>query len=100
MQDITIGAHELCAWKVAPGVVWVQTRNWQIADTLSKRMDARVVVRGCCGGYLKTFEFTGKDMGWARSLIRRLPPANEPILDPNARSGDLDSKRVSPHRAA
>jgi hypothetical protein len=70
MNDETIGGRELSAWQVAPGVVWVQTRSAVFARKLSQRRDARLVVRGVAGSYLRTFEFQ-HGLAWARRLIRR-----------------------------
>ena len=72
MREInhTIGNQYLCAWLVAPGVCWVQTRNPRHAARLLKRGDTRLVVRGVTGGYLRTFEVE-KPLSWARKLIAR-----------------------------
>ena len=95
MQDITIGAHELCAWKVAPGVVWVQTRNAEIAERLKKLKGARLVVRGVQGGYLRTFEFEGRDMTWASKLIARETSPNREFSELDASRRNLDLNRAS-----
>lgn len=65
-----IGTPGLCAWQVAPGVTWVQTRSPQFARKLSQRSDARLVVHGVAGGYLRTFEFH-HGPAWARRLMAR-----------------------------
>jgi len=57
------------AWRPVSGVVWVQ--NPKHAVRLAQRRDSHLVVRGMGGGYLKTFEFTGKTFAWAKRLIRR-----------------------------
>lgn len=54
-----------------PAFVWVQTRNPRHAGRLAKRSDSKLVACGMAGGYLKTFEFTGKTLAWARRLIGR-----------------------------
>ena len=66
----TTGTNDLSAWRVAPGVVWVQTRVPGMAKKLQKRSDSRLVARGVAGGYLRTFEFN-HTIGWAERLIRR-----------------------------
>jgi hypothetical protein len=66
----TIGDRKLCAWLVAPGTTWVQTRSPQFARKLSQRSDSRLVARGVAGGYLRTFEFH-HGLAWARRLIAR-----------------------------
>jgi hypothetical protein len=68
--NTAIGDQELCAWQPAKGTVWVQTRDPRHARRMAKRADARLVVRGVAGGFLKTFEFR-QPMTWARRLINR-----------------------------
>ena len=69
-QEI-IGDRMLCAWRVAYGVVRVQTRDPKHFSRLSSRSDSKLVGYGVAGGYLKLFDFAGKDMAWARRLIGR-----------------------------
>jgi hypothetical protein len=52
----TIGNDALCAWRVAPAFVWIQTRVPSIAAILSRRASFRQVAYGVDGGYLRTFE--------------------------------------------
>jgi hypothetical protein len=68
--NISIGTRELEAWQPTPGVTWVQTRLPEHANRLAKRSDARLVVRGMAGEFLKTFEFR-HPLSWAEQLIRR-----------------------------
>ncbi|MBM3840911.1 MAG: hypothetical protein FJ398_23745 [Verrucomicrobia bacterium] len=75
-----IGDSDLCAWRPVSGVVWVQTRNPKHAVRLAQRRDSHLVVRGMGGGYLKTFEFTGKTLAWAWRLIRRYKASQTPAL--------------------
>jgi hypothetical protein len=77
MKAETIGCHELSAWQVASGIVWVQTRSPQFARKLSQRSDSRLIVRGVAGGYLRTFEFQ-HGLAWARRLIARYTAAETP----------------------
>ena len=91
--------YRVTAWKVVPGVIWIQTRDWRVARTLAKRKDARLVVRGVAGGYLRTFEICGKDLAWAQSLIARLVSANEPFSEPDGSTARDDSETVSTERA-
>lgn len=65
-----IGDRELCAWKPVPGITWVQTRESKHAQRMSRRSDAKLVVVGVTGGYLKTFEFA-RPMSWAVRLLTR-----------------------------
>jgi hypothetical protein len=82
MNTTTIGTPMLCAWPVAPGFVWVETRSPVFARKLSRRSDARLVVQGVTGGFLRTFEFP-HGLSWTRRLIARHQSAsrvaNEPI---------------------
>ena len=66
----TVGDRELCAWQPGPGITWVQTRHPKHAKRLGQRRDARLVVVGVAGGYLKTFEFR-HSMAWAVRLMAR-----------------------------
>ncbi len=65
-----VGDRILSAWQPVSGVTWVQTRSPEHARRLSKRRDARPVVVGVAGGYLRTFEFR-HSLAWARKLITR-----------------------------
>ena len=49
----TIGTPELCAWLVAPGVCWIQTRSPRFARKLSQRADVHSMAEGYAGGYRK-----------------------------------------------
>jgi hypothetical protein len=69
--NTTVGDRNLCAWQPVTGVCWVQTRVASIAEKLRRRSDSRLVVTGVSGGYLRTFEFDGKTLGWAKRLIAR-----------------------------
>jgi hypothetical protein len=66
----TIGSRELCAWQPAPGTTWIQCRSPKHANRLAKRSDARLVVQGMMGGYLKTFEFS-RPLSWAVGILQR-----------------------------
>lgn len=87
--NVRIGDSDLCAWAVAPGVTWVQTRNPTYARKLSQRADASIVAKGVHGGYLRTFEFK-HPVSWAERLINRYTSAakaaNEAKNTPNARA--------------
>jgi len=74
--NTAIGTRDLCAWQPAPGVTWVQTRVHGHANRLAKRRDARLVVRGVAGGYLRTFEFR-RSLSWVRRLISRYTGTGE-----------------------
>lgn len=66
----TIGGAELSAWRVAPGFVWVQTRNPRHARRLAQRQDSRPVAHGVAGGYLRNYEFR-HSLAMARRLTAR-----------------------------
>jgi hypothetical protein len=65
-----IGTRELCAWQIAPGVIWIQTRSPEFARKLSRRSDARLVAKGVAGGFLRTFVLP-RQLSFARKLIAR-----------------------------
>jgi hypothetical protein len=77
-----VGEPELCAWAVAPGVCWIQTRRHEFAEMLRKRSDTARVLWAVRGPYLVTFainrplKFVGK---LVRRYIRNLHAANDPI---------------------
>jgi hypothetical protein len=75
-----VGNDVLSAWRVANGVIWVQTRTPKHAGRLAKRSDSKLVVRGVAGGYLRTFEFTGKTLAWAERLVLRYTGIQTPEL--------------------
>ena len=68
----TVGDRDLCAWRVAPGWVWVQTRRPEVAKLLGQRAAFRPVAWGVNGGYLRTFEvqMTLKQMEDCLSKLR------------------------------
>lgn len=66
----TIGDRDLCAWLVAPGKCWIQTRNPRHARRLAQRKDTRLAAIGVAGGYLRTFA-VDKGLSWASRLIER-----------------------------
>lgn len=77
--NVAIGNQDLCAWQPVPGVTWVQTRVPDVAEKLAKRDDAKLVIKGVAGGYLRTFEFH-HTLKWAKRLLRRYEtPANDRI---------------------
>jgi len=76
----TFGTTELCAWRVAPGVFWFQTRRPDIAEKFRHRRSARLVAWSVSGGYLRTFE-EAMEPKRARDLVRRfLTVSNKPFL--------------------
>ena len=70
MKFELIGNQKLSAWRIAPGMVWVQARSTQFARKLSRRSDSVLVAVGASGGFLRTFEFP-HDMAWAKRLVKR-----------------------------
>lgn len=74
----TIGDRTLCAWLVAKGVCWVQTRDPIYYDRLRQRKDSRLVARGVLGGYLRTFEVL-KPLRRVVALLRRYTRPENPV---------------------
>jgi hypothetical protein len=66
----TIGNPMICAWMVAPGICWVQTRSPVFARKLLRRADSCLVACAVAGGYLRTFAFH-RGLSWGRRLIAR-----------------------------
>ena len=81
----TIGNPLLCAWLVAPGICWVQTRSPLFARKLSRRADSCLAAYSVAGGYLRTFAFQ-HGLSWGRRLIERYTSSgmatNERFLNP------------------
>jgi len=76
----TYGPPELCAWRVAPGVFWFQTRRPDIAEKFRHRRNARLVACSVGGAYLRIFE-ESMEPKRARSLVRRfLTVPNKPFF--------------------
>lgn len=98
--NTTIGDSRLCAWLVAKGVVWVQSRDPEFTKQLHRRKDGRLVARGVAGGYLRTYEFP-HGLSWAAALIDRYTGsgrcANWRLTLPKGDSRRFDSKKVSGH---
>ena len=90
-QDV-VGTRELCAWPVAPGICWVQTRWPAFTDLLRKRADCRRVACGVAGGYLLTFEIH-RPLGFVRRLLQR-------YLGALAAANEAFPKGVCPTRAS
>ena len=81
-RGMTRDNRDLCAWKVATGVYWIQTRSPLHARRLLKREDGRLVACGVVGGFLRTFEFN-HGLKWAMRLINRYQTKSE--TSPNKR---------------
>lgn len=71
-----VGDHTLCAWQPVKGITWVQTRDPKHAKRMMQRADAKLVVAGVAGGYLKTFEFR-RSLPWAQRLMARYVAAEK-----------------------
>jgi hypothetical protein len=52
------GDQILSAWRVAPRIYWVQSRLPAFTRKLQSRLNAKLVVNGVSGGYLRTYEIT------------------------------------------
>jgi len=76
----TFGNQDLCAWQVAPGVFWFQTRRSDIAEKFRYRSSARPVAYSVSGGYLRIFE-EPMEPKRARDIVRRfLTVPNKPFF--------------------
>src|SRR5262245_25762369 len=65
--NATYGPPELCAWRVVPGVFWIQTTELQFSRKLEKREDARRVEISGVNHFRRTFELRGN---WRK--VRRI----------------------------
>ena len=55
----THGPQELCVWKVAPGIFWLQTTDPQYTRKLDKRKDTRRMGITGVNHYRRTYEIRG-----------------------------------------
>jgi hypothetical protein len=90
----TVGTSLCSAWKVAPGVVWVQSRSPKLAKKLKQIAGHKQVAYSVVGGYLRTFEFK-KSLAWARKWIARHTAANEPFSDQKSFQSNRAQKKGS-----
>jgi len=103
-----IGDRWLCAWLVAPGICWIQSRSPKFARKLSQISNSKLVARDHAGGYLRIYEFN-RPISWAAKLIARYTkttptrsmPTNEafPSLNPplvRQKSSAMSSEGVEP----
>ncbi len=90
----TVGTSLCCAWKVAPGVVWVQVRTPALTKKLRQVSGYREVAWSVMGGYLRTFEFR-KSLAWARKWIARHTAANEAFFDQESSQSERAHKKGS-----
>lgn len=66
------------AWKVAPGVVWIQVHDPASAKKLSRIAGGRLVSYSVAGPYVRIFEFN-KPLEWAKDWIARHRVTNKPF---------------------
>src|ERR1039457_4224099 len=67
----TIGAEDLCGWKVGPNLYLVQSRNPDYARKLSRRSDTRLVAYSVRGGYLRTRAIYASRPQLIRDFLKR-----------------------------
>jgi hypothetical protein len=85
----TYGPPELCAWRVLPGVFWVQTTVPQFSRKLDKRQDTRRVEITGISHYRRTFGLRGTWRKIRRIIDRYLVSAGDQF------SGDLSPQNSS-----
>ena len=73
----TYGPPELCAWRVLPGVFWVQTTVPQFSRNLEKRQDTRRVGITGINHYRRTFGLRGTWRKIRRIIDRYLVSAGD-----------------------
>jgi hypothetical protein len=83
------GPRVLCAWRVAPGVFWIQTTEPIFSRKLAKRGDARCVEITGVNHFRRTFEIRGTRRKVQRIIDRYLVSA-----------GDQFSPRIWPQDAS
>jgi CHC2-type zinc finger protein len=85
----TYGPPELCAWRVVPGVFWIQTTEPQFSRKLEKREDARRVEISGVNHFRRIFEIRGTWRKIRRLIDRYLVSAGDRF------SGDLRAQGAS-----
>ena len=63
------------AWKVAPGVCWIQCNDPKTAKRLSRVKESKLVAEAYSGGYLKTYELPWNLLRarlWVKRSIRSI----------------------------
>jgi len=73
----TYGPPELCTWRVAPGVFWIQTTEPQFSRKLEKRQDVRRVGVTGVNHFRRTFEIRGTWRKVQRVIDRYLVSASD-----------------------
>jgi hypothetical protein len=73
----TYGPPELCAWRVVPGVFWIQTTEPIFSRRLEKRSDARRVEITGINHFRRTFEVRGTWRKIQRIIDRYLVSAGD-----------------------
>jgi hypothetical protein len=71
------GPRVICAWRVAPGVFWIQTTEPQFSRKLAKRSDARCVEITGVNHFRRTFEIHGTRRKVQRIIDRYLVSASD-----------------------
>jgi len=71
------GPRVLCAWRVAPGVFWIQTTEPIFSRRLAKRRDARCVEITGVNHFRRTFEIRGTRRKVQRIIDRYLVSAGD-----------------------
>jgi len=87
--NATYGPAELCAWRVAPGVFWIQTTDPQFSRKLETRSDMRRVEMVGVNHFRRTFEVRGRWRKIKRIIHRFLVSAGDQF------SGDLSPQNSS-----
>jgi hypothetical protein len=91
----TYGPPELCAWRVVPGVFWIQTTEPQFSRKLEKRKDARRVEITGVNHFRRTFELRGTWRKIQKIIDRYLVSANSRFSHLNASLSRRRSPGVS-----
>ena len=69
------------AWKVVPGVCWIQCNDPKTAKRLSRVKEAKLVAESYSGGYLRTYELPWNLLRSRRWVKRSIRSIYEPFLD-------------------
>jgi hypothetical protein len=85
----TYGPPELCAWKVAPGIFWLQTTEPQYARKLDKRKDTRRIGITGVNHYRRTYEIPGNWRKIKRIVDRYIMSAGDTFSAAGSRQSAL-----------
>ena len=89
----TYGPPEVCVWKVAPGIFWLQTTAPRYSRKLDQRQDTRRVAVTGVNHYRRTYEMRGN---WrkVKGIVRRYVMATNDMF--SSRTPAASASKIAP----